>query len=323
MRSEGVHGRLALALVVALLFLLGLEGTARAYVRVCSVALPREEETPWYLRAFVGALRDPARFWGPAPGARAPGEVRLLFLGDSVTAGYGLKEGEHPFPELLEARLAGELPGDTRLRVYNRALLGATSTQGRILLEEGAPRLKPTVVVAGFLVNDASPAAAPDSYYLEGGWVREVALLLHHLDSYLLLRQWLLGSPEKPNPSRWTLRAPPEEYRRNLRRIVQRARALGARPLLLWLALAPGSVLMPHGVDAGRVGSYEGALEEVVEETGAAFLDLEALFQKAGSASELFLPHDSIHPNARGHRLIASALLDFLRRQGMVPGKAR
>jgi acyl-CoA thioesterase-1 len=96
----------------------------------------------WIAAAFaVGAL---------AP-AFAAGEKRILVLGDSLSAEYGLKRGSG-WVALLETRLAVEKIG---AHVVNASVSGETTSGGRSRLPALLAQHKPDVVVIELGANDA------------------------------------------------------------------------------------------------------------------------------------------------------------------------
>lgn len=98
------------------------------------------------------AAAGPARGQGAAPG----GEVRLLMLGDSITAGYGLARGEGP-PARLQALLRAK---GRNVRVIDAGVSGDTTAGGRARLEWAlADRPQAAIVALGG--NDALRGLAP------------------------------------------------------------------------------------------------------------------------------------------------------------------
>jgi len=81
----------------------------------------------------------PAKSVAPAPAAPAPAPVapvasdrpRIVFLGDSLTAGYGLEQSQ-AVPALIQARLAKE---GYPFEVVNAGVSGDTSAGGLSRLE--------------------------------------------------------------------------------------------------------------------------------------------------------------------------------------------
>jgi acyl-CoA thioesterase-1 len=82
--------------------------------------------------------------------AQATKPFTVLFLGDSLTEGYGLEEGES-FPALIEARLKAE--GRNNIKVVNGGVSGSTSASapGRL---QWFLRSKPDLMVLSLGAND-------------------------------------------------------------------------------------------------------------------------------------------------------------------------
>jgi acyl-CoA thioesterase I len=77
-------------------------------------------------------------------------EYTILFLGDSLTAGYGLDEGES-FPSLLATRFRQE--NFTNIKVINAGVSGSTSASGLSRLQWYI-RSQPDLVVLSLGAND-------------------------------------------------------------------------------------------------------------------------------------------------------------------------
>ena len=188
-RSEGARAarRRALVLLAALLGALGLaELGARALWRPrppLRLALFAEALEERHGLRFEEVFRhDPELFWSLAPGTslprdaqplrglvaneqglredhrigvpKPPGELRVLFLGDSSTFGYGVLHDE-AFVELTERRLAARFP-ELRIECVNAGVPGTTLFQGwRWLVTRGLP-LEPDLVVVDFGWNESA-----------------------------------------------------------------------------------------------------------------------------------------------------------------------
>ena len=85
----------------------------------------------------------------PAPEAEASSLLTLVFLGDSLTAGYGLTE-EEAFPALLGEKLD---EAGLSMRVVNAGESGATSAGGLARLD-WLLRQEPALIVVGLGGND-------------------------------------------------------------------------------------------------------------------------------------------------------------------------
>jgi hypothetical protein len=105
---------------------------------------------------YDGILRTNSRgMVGPeVPPAKAPGEFRVVVLGDSYTVG-GQVPYEQTFPAVLEQDLRAA--GYTNVRVINTGVGGYTTFNESRLLAEDLGWLQPDLVVlAAFLGNDVS-----------------------------------------------------------------------------------------------------------------------------------------------------------------------
>ncbi len=186
---------------------------------------------------------------GDAVGAE-PERPLVVFLGDSLTAGFGLGE-EEAYPALVGAALAAE---GRPVRVVNAGVSGDTSAGGLARLD-WVLRLDPVVVVVELGPNDG-------------------------------LRGLPLAATEA-----------------NLRRIVERIEAAGARVLLVGLLIPPN-----YGPDyAGRFAAIYPRLAAELDVPLVPFL-----LDGVGGEPDLNLV-DGIHPNAAGHRRLAENVLPHLR----------
>ena len=189
-----------------------------------------------------------------AQASGASGEVDatrplVVFLGDSLTAGYGL-DATQSFPSLLAARLAKR---GTPIRVVNAGVSGDTTTGG---LERLSWLLgqKPVVLVVGFDDNDA----------FRGQPVAAIA--------------------------------------ENLRTIVVRAQAVGARVLILGMRVPPN-----YGPDYEK--AFAAIYPAVAKETRARLVP----FLLEGVAGRADLNQDDgIHPNVKGEQIVADNVFPYL-----------
>lgn len=107
---------------------------------------------------------SPVRYWisyrfnrlgcrgGDTP-PRSAGERRLLFLGDSYTAGVGVKEDD-TFAMRVQHLLGDTGPAGARHRVLNCGVAGYGTREARKFFEERAGELDPDVVVLTVTHND-------------------------------------------------------------------------------------------------------------------------------------------------------------------------
>ena len=110
---------------------------------------------------------------GPEVTRKAPGEIRLLVLGDSITFAEYLDE-EETYPAALERALAEATPGRP-VRVINGGGPNVGTHEEAALLEEVASLVRPDLVLVGFYLNDGlGPVPYPDEIRLPVwiGWSR-------------------------------------------------------------------------------------------------------------------------------------------------------
>jgi acyl-CoA thioesterase-1 len=177
--------------------------------------------------------------------------LTVLCLGDSLTEGYGLAQGD-AYPALVERRLHAE--GRTDVRVINAGISGSTSASGPARLRWQL-RGKPDVLLLALGANDG----------LRGVDVAAT--------------------------------------RRNLDEVVKLARAAGLRVLIAGMKLPPN-----YGE------AYTRAFEQIYVELAAAhgLPSIPFLLEGVAGRAELNLS-DGIHPNARGHEVVAETVYRHLR----------
>jgi len=196
---------------------------------------------------------DTARAAEPAPAkaaSRSDGEsFRIVFLGDSLSAGYGLPESQ-AFPFLVEERLRQQ---GHAVDVLNAGVSGDTTAGGLSRLD-WVLRSEPQLLVIELGGNDA-----------------------------------LRGQPL-------------ENTERNLREIVRRGRAAGARVLLLGM-----DVPTNYGPDyaEGFAELYGRISEEEDVPVVPGFIREVALDPSLMMA-------DGLHPTAEGHRKLADSLTEAI-----------
>jgi len=93
------------------------------------------------------------------PYNKPAGEKRILVLGDSVTFGWGVSQGE-TFSDRMEY-LLNELPGD-RWQVINSGVNGYNTEQEATYLRIEGMRYSPDFVLLVYVSNDADPIADPN-----------------------------------------------------------------------------------------------------------------------------------------------------------------
>ena len=165
MRHQPLVANVLLSVTAGALFLGLLEGGARLIERRRPAAPVAAYIWDWE-QMWEGdfyRIRSEVNGWPPwqefnADGLRdrthaeekPAGTMRLVFLGDSVTAGAQI-EAEEAFPQALQALLDGE---GRPVEVFNVALRGWSTRQERIAYERLARKYHPDEVVLAVCLND-------------------------------------------------------------------------------------------------------------------------------------------------------------------------
>jgi lysophospholipase L1-like esterase len=172
-------------------------GVASALLALCGLGVPLAL-LDFGLRPFVEPkttiyTRDRELGWRLAPGAedeyggarvrinarglrgpelepaKPPGSLRMLWLGDSVTFGYGVEPVEATFPYRVAAQLAPRLRRP--LETLAAGVGGYAPWQERIWLEREGWHYAPDLVVVGFVLNDLTEPLSLVRYGGQGeGW---------------------------------------------------------------------------------------------------------------------------------------------------------
>lgn len=245
-------------------------------------------------------------------------ELRILLLGDSSIYGetVSLKQS---VAKLLEEMLRKAFP-EKRIYVINCGVQAYSSYQGKYLLRELGPKLKPDIMISGYFHSDMVLSYQEDkNVNTNPEPIRYLQLLLFKSNLYLLLRKEIgLGKiahqeamarqdrmkgyvfPDKVLYHRVTV----DDYRNNLKEITDISRNLGARAVFLNMPSA-----WPADISTPVAGLYRAALKDAAKEAGAPIVDLDAAFFQYKPMS---VRADVIHPNAEGHKVMAREIYGCL-----------
>jgi lysophospholipase L1-like esterase len=280
-------------------------------------------------------------FRGPVvPYERTPGKHRVVFLGDSITFGYGVRDDE-----VVTERVRTLLAKDgVDVEVVNAAVPSYNTEQEVASYELHGRRYRPDWIVVGVCWNDlndksnvrvnaagelvdadAAPAntadqlsSSPRGYALRNALKRSRLL-------YGSLERWRAYSASRTPGDHMTFRMDVLNGRDTprvatgwsrveaaLRRLQALASEDGARILLVTF---PIPMTLESDMSAS---SYPRHIAEFAARERVPFLDLTDVYRKEFRGHEsLFIAYDGDHPNAAGHELagveIARALLPELR----------
>lgn len=258
---------------------------------------------------------DPRLLWRPRPGfgvfnaqgfrgeelprTPAPGEIRILAVGDSNTLGWAGEDGAN-WPADLDEELSA---GRANLEVINAGVWGYSSAQGLARLEESLS-FRPALVLISFGSNDAHRVSRSDREFAAGSqWLRRLTrwLTKHRLGQLVAVSFQREASDEPLVP-----RVPLEKYRQNLERMATMVRSAGAEPVFLTRPFT-GTINDPL-VWKNYAFDYNAVTVETAERNFAMVVDLYSYFK---GRPEFFT--DESHFTADGHLRAAKIVADHLR----------
>jgi lysophospholipase L1-like esterase len=289
----------------------------------------------WRMRPNAGLIWSTERlnsrgFRGPEVAPRkGPGARRVAVLGDSCTfgivlSGQGTFDLPEPYPGLLQKILDRNF-GPGRFEVINYSAIGYTSFHGLRRLRRDVLPDEPDVVVIRFGWNDQLVSPVGHSFENPstplGEWVEEklyrsrlLAMLMYQGMPQARVRPDVFKNQAEPLP--WVTR---EAFEHNLARMIDLARAHGARVIVLD---APAAPLTPEiradrkfvtisGYDTiehmlAMHARYQAIAERVAKEKGVPFLRTDD--PPGPGEPPHWTPHDVVHPSQAGHFKIARRL---------------
>ncbi len=235
---------------------------------------------------------------------KTPNEYRILTLGDSSTYGLGVDTDE-TYSYYLEKILKQEkLKKD--IKVFNFGFPGYSSFQGLLFLEKYIETIEPDYIIAWFGANDTCFApfySDREFYYKENTFPLLVTIhkfLYQKLKCYRLLRNInLFYLRKKVTQSFYSpldveykkRRVTSDEFRKNLFNMQAIARKNKANILFLWHCWEHKNMLQ-RNQDYKPIEPY---------------LDLYIVYSSEDNEATSYIL-DGIHPNKKGHELIAENL---------------
>ncbi len=249
---------------------------------------------------------------------KAPGVIRVICMGDSITA-----QGLPPYSQILHAMLAELPPTTAAWEAFNMGVHGYTALQGLRLFQIQARDLKPDIVTIFYGWNDHWLAPEPDRQKMALEMRPAPARFFEMLRRKRLFQflVWCLnpvdhlarleahgvfhaplqeGAADLAAFQGRVLRVDEREYHDTLRAFVREVRTSGAIPILI---TAPSrklraDIVRKHFATSTGEGRriherYVAVTRDVARETGTPLLDLADLL--AGPACDGLFANDGIH----------------------------
>jgi lysophospholipase L1-like esterase len=273
----------------------------------------------------------------PYPAHFSPAELRVAVVGDSLTAGFGVADGE-AFPRLLETTAAGLARPGQGLRVLNLGVPGYNLEQQAALTELCLARYRPRLILLCLFVNDLErpflalgaegdlvmpqSGLAASGGFSPRGWLRANSYFYRFLGTRWNRLLRLSGArPDEAQEQRrryarlWS----DTEQRRRLERVLLRTREVvsdAGQHRRLAVVLLPALFQLIDSdplADPVRV-----ALAETCGRLEIPLIDLLTPLAAEAEPSRLYFPDDP-HPAPGGHLRFAELIARGLGREGLLP----
>jgi lysophospholipase L1-like esterase len=235
---------------------------------------------------------------------RPPGAARrVVFLGDSLTLGWGVEE-QDTFASLLEARLSAVQP--TEIVNFGTGNYN-TEQEVNLFLEKGL-KYRPDQVVVFYFINDAEVTPTPSRFEflsvsrgLSFFWSRFQSSL-SNLSTGRTFHSYYAALYRDEQPG-WI----------NARRaFLDLKAASAAHRIRLQVVLLPEL----HDLEHYPFKQEYALVGEFLAQNGIDCLDVTPAFEGYKSPMDLWVAADDAHPNARAHRMIADHVFDYINEGG-------
>lgn len=258
---------------------------------------------------------------------KPPCTLRIYSAGDSSAFGHGVPDGE-AFVERLPGLLAERGVTDLTVEPINGAVPGYSTYQSLERLDQDGWALAPDLLLISNVWSDAGPAVVPDAEFYEedpGPGERFPQPPPPPLQRSRFV-QWAHGwlRPAQPTHDTQTptgdfRRVSTAGYARNLGRMFDGARERGVVPVMVVLPFSTDRDDLLAGPPQGGPPwrrdqpfdgqDYRDLARRAAADAGVLLVDLVPVFLDAGGEA-LFL--DDLHPDRRGHALIARTVADAI-----------
>ena len=227
------------------------------------------------------------------------GKRRVIFLGDSLTFGWGVEESK-TFKEILEAAVSKVVP--TEVLNFGTGNYN-TAQEVNLFLEKGL-KYRPDEVIVFYFINDAEPTPAV-SHWEMLGHLRIVTFLWSRVNSALVrlgrskqFREYYADLYADQQPGWIAAKAA----------FVQLGDICRENGITLKVILLPELHMLHDYPFAGQHGKVMAFLRD----KGIEARDLAPFFAAETNPTRLWVAADDAHPNEIAHALIAKYSLDFL-----------
>jgi len=287
-------------------------------------------EADWSYKGWI-SFRDSKPSLEPAPGV-----FRIVVMGASNAYGDKLEHNDASMSGQLEKILNARRPG--RFEVLNAGVHGYEMFRVMLLFEQKVLAYRPDMLIAYLNLNDGLDMQGP--YTLRELWKMkkqnrwsEVREQIQRAQSEAGAPAWIVSLQNLLRQSRLyngltrlitfqrsaSMKAvaekigalksvnPPEDYRRNLQRLIEVCREHDVQ-LVLADAFVHHEVTGPEG----KNDKIRSIMREEAERNDVPFLGVHDIFVKRSDYETLVFDFDNVHLNHKGHRLVAELLAELL-----------
>lgn len=228
-----------------------------------------------------------------------PGERRILFLGSSITLGWGVPENE-TMTSLIEQKFRSD---GVTIQILNAGVGNYNTTRYTTLFLTHLAALNPTDIVINYFINDAEILPPGGGNFVLRN--SQLAVTLWIAANRLFGRT---GMGNLESHYRTVYDPDSKGYRQMLEGLDRIKAYADAHHIRVYLAITP---------DVHQLANYpfryvHERMAQVAAERGFIFVDLFPPFEHENPAGIWAMPGDP-HPNARGHHLMADALYPVLK----------
>jgi len=228
---------------------------------------------------------------------------RIIFLGDSLTFGWGVEE-EETFATLIEEDMNSQSPTE----IINFGTGNYNAEQEANLFIEKGLKYNPDKVVLLYFINDAEITPEKSglwflgySQFISFYWSRINSLLNNFMPSKSF--QEYYESLYNDDQQGWI----------NTRKAI-----IELRDICQSKGIKFQVVLLPelHDVNNEIFANVYNKLALFLEENNIDYLNLAKLFENHPNQIELWVSYDDAHPNNIAHRKIAESTVEFINNDG-------
>lgn len=247
-------------------------------------------------------------------------DKNILVLGASPSFGWGVDDNQ-TYSYLLEQ--------STKYNVHNRSVIGYSSYQGQKILTSYFQKYKAKYVFISYVINDVDHFR----FYFDNGksdkdtkaevnFISSLERLFNYSYTYKMIRKLIPVKSRVSSESR-EIRVSKRDYRLNLTRMIEQIRVAGGIPVLLKMPVNITEIALNKenyedkqylaSLSSKLAKEYNLILEDVAKKEQVSMLDIRDEFNKHDQYLFVDKKIDTIHPNAKGHMVIADILIKYLK----------